>query len=166
MHIRELVTEAAKHGVEGIELKAEYEDLLRLEGLRGDGEVEALAAMSARSGVSICGFFLVTDGNMTRDIMMAKKCIGLLHKLGGRLLRIEFSQGHDIGAFLKSLARFASYRAGGNGETTVRIAFDPFSHSKWDFQITTPQKPWHVSAHGQLFFQWNLQIGGIQCQRS
>jgi hypothetical protein len=131
----EIINMAKQFSVRDVELYVDRKRLLELESLNGDDEVELLKNRLSIERLNLYGFCLYTDFNLVEDIMLAKKCINLLNRLEGKMLRLimkpipkdevmERTYG-SIETFLNSLARFASYSAGvGKGETTVRIAFD------------------------------------------
>jgi len=138
----ELISRTKKAGVESVELLVDHKRLLELESLNGDDELNLLKSALDKSEIKLFGFCLFTDFNMVNDIILAKKCVNLLNKLEGKMLRLVMNpqkvitkktQG-EIAAFLNSLARFSSYSAGGGkGETIVRIAFDVLNQPGFGF---------------------------------
>lgn len=137
-----LIDLAKEKGIKSIELKMDYDSLLTLEGMHGSKELNRLKDKLANSDVKLYGFCLYTSFNMHEDVMLAKKSINLLNDLGGQSLRLIHNitphpqiMGQKLGmpaGFLASVARYASYSAGGGkGETTIRIGFDLFTQSEW-----------------------------------
>ncbi|NLC67885.1 MAG: TIM barrel protein, partial [Clostridiaceae bacterium] len=140
----EIIDAAVAHNVKAIELLVDRKKLLELEGLEGDKELRYFKTKLPESGLKLHGFCYYTDFNLLEDIMLAKKCVNLLNRLEGKVLRLIFKTipGNmvmektytTIETFLNSLARFASYSAGGGkGETVVRIAFDIFTQPNFGF---------------------------------
>jgi len=138
----DLISRAHKVGINGIELLVDHNRLLELESLNGDEKLNLLKSELDKSEIILHGFCLFTDFNMFDDIMLAKKCVNLLNKLEGKMLRLVMNPQKNItkktqgaiAAFLNSLARFSSYSAGGgNGETIVRIAFDVLNQPGFGF---------------------------------
>ena len=137
-----LISRARENNVTEIELLVDHKRLLELESLNGDEELNVLKSELDKFEIKLFGFCLFTDFNMVDNIMLAKKCVNLLNKLEGKMLRLVMdpqkniakkSQG-EIAAFLNSLARFSSYSAGGGkGETIVRIAFDVLNQPGFGF---------------------------------
>ena len=138
----ELISKAKNAGVENVEFFVDHKGLLELESLNGDEQLNLLKSELEKSGIKLFGFCLFTDFNMLEDIMLAKKCVNLLNKLEGKMLRLVLNPQKiitkktqsEIAAFLNSLARFSSYSAGGGkGETIVRIAFDVLNQPGFGF---------------------------------
>jgi hypothetical protein len=140
-----LIKKAHEYGVQEIELKVGYEEILKLEGFKGDYELNMFKSKLSIAGIKLYGLCLYTDFNMVQDIMLAKKCINILNKLGGKNLRLVMKPMPEsfmmestylgIAGFLNALSRFASNSAGGgNGETTVKIAYDVLSQQSFEFK--------------------------------
>ena len=139
---KELILKARENDIKEIELLVDHKRLLELESLNGDEELNLLKSELDKSEIKLYGFCLYTDFNMCSDIMLAKKCVNLLNKLEGKMLRLVMKPQKkitrktigDISAFLNSLARFSSYSAGGGeGETIVRIAYDILNQPGFGF---------------------------------
>lgn len=140
----EFIVLCGKNSISRIELNADRNFLLKMESLDGSEFINDFRNLLIDNNVCFHGFYLKTDFNIFEDIMLAKKCINLLNRLGGKSLRLELMEVSPesitsetlirISSYLISVARFASYSAGGGeNETTIRISFDIFSQPSHTF---------------------------------
>lgn len=137
----DFIRSCAAAGITHVELRADKEMLLALEGIQSSQAIDCFRKHLAEYDVQLYGFYLLIDFNLFEDIVLAKKCINLLKLFEGGVLRLELSGAtametqsslvNRVTAFLTAVGRFASFSAGsGMDETIVRIAFDLFSQTE------------------------------------
>jgi len=135
--LEQLVELARRLGVERVEWAvnpARVAALLSPD--RGERRLAQVRAELETAGVGIHGLCIEPDPSSSAQMVFAKQCVDLLRALGGSVLRMVLRPAgapDEVAAFwraaayfLDSTGRYAAYAAGGGGQgqTTVRLAYD------------------------------------------